>query len=242
MKEEIVVQNLREVKEVLDRNNINFWLDSGILLGAVRDGKIIEWDSDVDLGTWYSNATKLASTLPEFKKRGFDVILNKKRAAMSIIRFGYNVNVGLYRKRGDYAWKVLIKVWIMKEKSVGKILNRLFNISNIRTYAQQQGTFYQKIKYFSSLLPLSVKQLVANMGWLLLYKLDYLISLVIPRHYFEKLSIIQFYGMQFNIPSNVEKYLEYRYHANWKTPIKEWVYYEDDGAINPDWNVLHFKV
>ena len=237
MKEEIVVENLREVKEVLDKNTVNYWLDTGTLLGAVRGGKLIEWDTDIDLGIWYSDATKLASTFADFKEKGFDVILNRRRTAMSIIRFGYNVNIGLYLKRGDYAWNV----WILHGKSVGKILDRLLNISNIRSYARQEETFARKVKHFSSLLPLSVKQLVTNMAWLLLYRLDYLVPVVIPRRFFEKLSTIEFYGMEFSIPLDVEKYLEYRYGRNWKIPVKNWVYYRDDGAITPNWDMLHFE-
>jgi len=237
MEEKIVVEDIREVKEVLDENNVNFWLDLGTLLGAVRDEKIIEWDADIDLGTWYSDATKLVSTFPELKKRGFDVILSRKRAAMTAIRSGVKINFSLYRKRGDYAWNV----WVVRRKSVEKLLNRLVNISNIRTYAKQEGTFARKIKYLLFLLPLNVKQPVTNMAWLLLYSLDCIFPVVIPRHYFEKLSTIRFYGMQFRIPSDVEKYLEYHYGTSWKTPTKEWVYYKDDSAIAPDWDVLHFK-
>lgn len=70
MKVGIMVENLREVKDVFDKNDVNFWLDSGVLLGAVRDGKIIEWDIDIDLGTWHNNLTKLISAFPEFKKKG----------------------------------------------------------------------------------------------------------------------------------------------------------------------------
>ena len=61
MKAEGAVENLREIKDILDKNNVKFWLDAGTLLGAVRDGKIIEWDNNIDLGTWYNNVTRLIS-------------------------------------------------------------------------------------------------------------------------------------------------------------------------------------
>ena len=50
MEVEIGVNNLRIVKEILDESGIDYWLDHGTLLGAFRDGKIIEWDRDIDFG------------------------------------------------------------------------------------------------------------------------------------------------------------------------------------------------
>lgn len=235
----VTVENLREIKHVFDENGIKFWLDSGTLLGAVRNGKIIEWDSDVDLGAWYSDATQIVPTFPEFRRRGFNVVLSRKRVAMSIVRLGCSINFYLYRKRGKYAWNQWTRT---RKTAVEKILNRCVNTLSIRTYVKQEGTFAQKIKYISSLLPLTLKKLVANTAWLLLYNLGYIIPVAIPKHYFQKLSTIQFYGVQFNIPSNVEEYLEHRYGSNWRIPTRKWVYYKDDGAINPNWNVLHFKV
>lgn len=35
MRVEVAVENLREIKEIPDRNNVYYWLDFGTLLGAV---------------------------------------------------------------------------------------------------------------------------------------------------------------------------------------------------------------
>jgi phosphorylcholine metabolism protein LicD len=238
MEVETAVKNLREVKDVFDKNNIIFWLDQGTLLGAVRDGKLIEWDTDIDLGTWYKNATRIISTFPEFKKREFNVVLNRKQAVMTIQRLDCNINVTLYRERGKYAWMVWI---LVGKRKIGNVLKRCVNISNLRTYTKKEKMFARKIKYFLSLLPLTLKQHVTDIAWLALDKLGCIVPVVIPKHHFKKLSTIQFYGIQFSIPSDVEKHLEYKYGTDWKTPKQKWVYYKDDGAIAPNWDVLHFE-
>ena len=62
---------------------------------------------------------------------------------------------------------------------------------------------------------------------------------VIPKHHFEKLSSINFYGMEFNIPSDVEKYLELHY-GNWNVPEKKYSYWRDNGAIDLNYLINHF--
>jgi len=44
------VETLKEIKHILDDVGVKYWLDFGTLLGAVRDGKFIPWDTDIDLG------------------------------------------------------------------------------------------------------------------------------------------------------------------------------------------------
>ena len=42
-------QDLLEMKDILDKLNIKFWLTHGTLLGAIRDKSFIETDRDMDI-------------------------------------------------------------------------------------------------------------------------------------------------------------------------------------------------
>ena len=58
VQENTLIDLLRQIKEVLNKHNIEFWLDCGTLLGAVREGKFLEWEHDIDLGAGKKKLSK----------------------------------------------------------------------------------------------------------------------------------------------------------------------------------------
>ena len=69
MNRKVAKANLLDIKKILDEMKISFWLNTGTLLGAMREKNFIAWDHDVDLRVkvvdWKNSAQAL------FKKRGF---------------------------------------------------------------------------------------------------------------------------------------------------------------------------
>jgi hypothetical protein len=72
---QICYNMMDEVKEVLDKYNIKFWLSEGTALGIYRDNDLIEFDDDVDFSFRgdINNQYKiyLENVVPELNSRGY---------------------------------------------------------------------------------------------------------------------------------------------------------------------------
>jgi hypothetical protein len=56
--------------ELLDRHGIRHWLDYGSLLGVVRNGRLVPWDSDVDLGILAEDVDRVIALAGEIASAG----------------------------------------------------------------------------------------------------------------------------------------------------------------------------
>jgi hypothetical protein len=69
---DICKENLEILANILNKNNLVFWLSEGTALGAIRDQNFIKYDDDVDIGMWYSDFNKFRKyVLPSIKENGF---------------------------------------------------------------------------------------------------------------------------------------------------------------------------
>lgn len=62
---------MAELARLLDEAGIRWWLDYGSLLGYVRDGGMIPWDKDGDLGVHGEDRSKLLNLMPAIVNAGF---------------------------------------------------------------------------------------------------------------------------------------------------------------------------
>lgn len=66
--QEVDLMLLEQLKELCEKNGIEYWLHAGTLLGAVRHGGFIPWDDDVDIAMTRENFQKLESALSNDKE------------------------------------------------------------------------------------------------------------------------------------------------------------------------------
>ncbi|ADE30236.1 LPS biosynthesis protein [Rickettsia prowazekii str. Rp22] len=66
-------QLMKDTHELLTKNNIKYWIESGTLLGAVRHQGIIPFDDDLDIGIMHEDEIHLQQILPQFEQLGYTV-------------------------------------------------------------------------------------------------------------------------------------------------------------------------
>ena len=139
-----------KICEILDFLKINYFLNTGILLGAVRDNDFIKWDWDIEISV-FSNEflPKIHLVSEKLRTSGFKITKIIEKKDNSKIDF-----TGLYPKEVTsytiYAWKYssMRNVFWRKELSIPeKFLNRFSKIKflgrqfNCPDYCEEYLTF-----------------------------------------------------------------------------------------------------
>lgn len=96
---------LLKAKAALDEIGVMFWLDYGTLLGVYRDGKLISYDTDVDVGVLLDDYTP--NIIKTLEKHGFEyerkIVVDQGKYAMeqSFSYLNVKIDIFYYRKEGN---------------------------------------------------------------------------------------------------------------------------------------------
>ncbi|MBP3194025.1 LicD family protein [Natronogracilivirga saccharolytica] len=109
---------------LFNKNNIVYWIEYGTLLGAVREGGFIPWDSEIDIGIWYDDYKKHAKYIDEeLKSMGF--IIDKtsndrvKLIHKDIMNGAYTIDIHTYHFNDNYAFvSYNVDKWSILERIV----------------------------------------------------------------------------------------------------------------------------
>jgi len=91
-------QILHDITTLFEKHNIEYYIDGGTLLGAVRHKGMIPWDDDLDVEVLQENESVLKSDKFKYilKKKGYDIIQ---------YRFGYKIFKINGKNIKNYKWK-----------------------------------------------------------------------------------------------------------------------------------------
>lgn len=240
-REDLFAKNVREFKEIFDKYGIIFWLDWGTLLGAVREGKMIAWDNDMDMGVFGADYDKIITSIPEFKKRGFYVnelpVPNTKGVIcrkFSFTKLGCLIDIFPYYNIKDNPNEMVL-FDSMEGKKFSIYLNwfllRILLGVEMSSSNKSKAILFKIGKFLMFFIPKRLKgYFVKKVERVLLAANDgtHIRCISVPKHYFENLGKIKYYGEDFYVPSNVEDYLRFKYGENWKKPVRDWHWAESE--------------
>jgi hypothetical protein len=114
-----------EVKRILDRHHVRFWIEYGTMLGAVRDGRMIPWDNEIDAGVFEDSFPKRQEVIDDLGKCGYEVVFRPDR--IKIFKTGwdvgsFNFDLHLYHRDRDEAY---VSAAIPQHTGIGRMVYRL---------------------------------------------------------------------------------------------------------------------
>ena len=130
---------LLEIKKIMDELNVVFFLRHGTCLGAVRDGKLIEWDDDIDIGSilGMNNLDEqcIYKTVDTLKLHGFDAEVSESsfHIAVSLSKSNIPIDWTCYKVIEDSIYQypaIKIPVEIYKNLKAIPLLGSMFSVPN----------------------------------------------------------------------------------------------------------------
>jgi len=195
---------LQATIETLEKHNIEYYLDYGTLIGAVRERGFIPWDDDMDISLMHeSDYNKIPDVLKDIKALGFRIYLSSFEE--SIIKVKNNSET-VDIKRITFTSK--------ESYRVAKIRNNKFWI-----FGKGGSTLDIFFKYKQD----------NKLTWMAQGKLHSIEKDKLS----DELIEIDFYHLKCKIPKNYDAYLTSMY-GDWNTPKEDWQYYEHETCLHQD--------
>src|SRR5665647_3641659 len=89
-----LMELLTNFHEQAKRLDIAYFLDFGTLLGCVRNGKIIPYDTDIDISMFFDDHDKFMEMKPIFDEKGY--VLKQERESKVFYRLFYSEKNSLH--------------------------------------------------------------------------------------------------------------------------------------------------
>ncbi len=203
---EVKLEAFRDAVFVFDKYVGDYWIDSGTLLGIVREDRFLPWESDIDMATWrgYINGKKRVRMLKEMKKKGFEGYFKKDKTTFR--RQGVKIDFWFLDKTGDMATRTIFKPNSLFSRRLVK-LSLIFG----RMPSRLAGYIYSII------------------SWFVQFSNCTKMKMMVPLKYLSSTKEHHFKGIKINIPENTEDYLAFRYGDSWRVPNDNWHSPTQDG-------------
>lgn len=240
-----LVVMLKDIKEVLDANDIQYTLDGGTLIGAVREnGRFIFWDDDVDLAIRYEDFQRAKSVLmnelqdkyslqdydnEEYYSPRLSNLRVREKNEKSVIEEKDSPLFELYESRGLFI-DIYVYAPILHSKNVDRLYRKLVIYRAYRAIDKIEKRWRTNREKYSPRFVRSKKRYMKHVDWYLkhakctdyyAYTPNYIEDIKCPGPYIKrediygKKTLASFEGERYPIPSNSHAILEAYYGKDW---------------------------
>lgn len=207
-------QDTHDVIQALRSANLCWWIDSGTLLGFVRDNSIIEWDTDVDLSILVECELGVQTFIDALVNQGRNVRIyyyQNRVVKLKVMGQHMNVDIQVFRRVSNQLISFFAYYGAKPNTHSSSIINLFYRASSRFLLRKIEMSMYATGIINISLLKLLFCARVGS--WV--YEVDDILPL-------QRLN-----GL--NLPRCEQKYLTVRYGL-WRHPNNSWNSYTMDGA------------
>lgn len=240
-----ILEVMKFIDHVCRENNVEYFIMGGTALGAIRHGGFIPWDDDLDIFMTPQNYEKFRKAFHSLKKEKFvlqewkivDEFLEYAKVRMNDTTFIEDV----YKDRKDMHHGIYVDIMILHKCPNYKIIQKIIYYASkyVTLVALSQRNWKpknSKQKLALDLLKILPNKILSKISYKLIYKYDNLDTDFSYCYFITKAKFTQgiFESNMFNKPTDVEfedtmlmgptdivRYLEYRYGDYMKLPSIE---------------------
>ena len=225
----------KDIKTIFDINNIHYCVIYGLLLGIIREGKMIEGDADIDIGIWDTSLLKIQQNLDRFHKKEIKVHFTES-GHVTFNRDNVHVSAMCFIQEGDVAKRfTFTHMRKHNNPNLSKVTQVLKYIRWLTMKPEYVGDSPQFISTNMqnilvngfSMMPSDMRKMFKKIVETILSSGCHYFVEEMPSVFLNDFIEIDFQGIKVNIPKDSEGYLEQKYGRDWMIPKKDYVYYRD---------------
>lgn len=140
---------LDRIVSIFKKFNVSYCLEGGTLLGIIREGRLLPWDTDIDLTITESALTDLEPVLKEIAKSGFKVRKRYHFADNGPLKKG-NIRVVRIISRRFFFWRGDVRIDLFVKYTDGE--KYYWTVGSEKNYVVKSvaANYFDELKEFNS--------------------------------------------------------------------------------------------
>ena len=230
---------LEEIDRICQRHQINYWLDGGTLLGAVRHGGFIPWDDDIDIAMRQDDLERFINIAPAELREGLFLQTpqtepESKEPIIKVRDLNSFYVEGADNFAADYQKGLYVDIFPMiAYPTLPRQWVKRITLGISKSYSILRKAHYYSLRSFAEFFWFGAKYLLCTSLWKVLSTLrpkdTYFSNILINNGYgimhrqdsIFPTSTITFEGKTFRAPANPNAYLSDLYSNYMEIPPEE---------------------